>query len=267
MPWRRLGHRYPGLRSFLGRRFDADSHLGLHLTLGMLLGMVALSLFAVLACAVVGFGVAELTNYDARLNAGLADQAARRPELTGLLRFITDLGDFPFLALVSLVVTLVLVGLMMRQRRHQELAALWVIATLGVAQLNWLLKELFQRPRPDNALYLAGGWSFPSGHSMGSLVVYGMLAYLLLVAVRGRWAQRCIVAGVVVLVAAIGFSRAYLSVHWPTDVVGGYAAGTAWLALCVTTSETLRRRANGAPKPPVGAPATVTNPPLDSIIV
>ncbi|OAI48102.1 hypothetical protein AYO44_07885 [Planctomycetaceae bacterium SCGC AG-212-F19] len=249
MPWRRLGHRYPGLRSFLDRRFDAANHLGLHLTLGMVLALAAVSLFALLACAVVGLGMAQVMHYDAHLNANLADEATRRPELTGLFRFITDLGDLPFLGLLSLAVTLVLVGLMIRRGRHGELAALWIIATLGVGELNWLLKELFQRPRPDNALFPAGGWSFPSGHSMGALVVYGMLCYLLLVAVRHRWAQRCIVAGVVLLVAAIGFSRAYLRVHWPTDVVGGYAAGTAWLALCIATSETLRRRPNGVTKP------------------
>jgi len=250
MLWRRLDHRYPGLRSFLGRRFDADNHLGLHLTVGMVLALVALSLFGVLACAVVGIGVAELVHYDARLNAGLADEAARRPELTGLFRTITELGDMPILALVSLVVALVLIAVMLRRRQHQELAALWIIATVGVGELNWLLKAYFQRPRPDNAVYAAGGWSFPSGHSMGSLVVYGMLAYLLLRMVRGRWAQRCIVASVFLLVAAIGFSRAYLRVHWPTDVVGGYAAGTAWLALCIATSETLRRQPTPNPTEP-----------------
>ena len=224
MPWLWLG---PRLRS--------------HLTLGVALGIAAAALFALLACAVAGVALAGLTQYDISLNALLRGHAQQAPRLADFFGTLTDLGDVPFLTLISILVLLVLTGEMLRHGQHRALTAFWIVGTAG-AMWNFVLKDIFQRSRPEVRLVDVGGWSFPSGHSMGSLIVYGMLAYVLVVAVRDHWAKRAMVAMLVILVGAIGFSRVYLGAHWPTDVLAGYAAGTAWLAGCITASETLRRR-------------------------
>jgi undecaprenyl-diphosphatase len=120
----------------------------------------------------------------------------------------------------------------------------WVAAFSGASLLDHWLKLAVHRPRPAYAAALLENptWSFPSGHAMGSLVGYGMLAYVLVLLVRGTRAARiCIVAGLALLIAAIGVSRLYLGVHYLSDVIGGYAAGLLWLSLCIAAVEVARR--------------------------
>jgi undecaprenyl-diphosphatase len=80
-----------------------------------------------------------------------------------------------------------------------------------------------------------GQYSFPSGHAMISMVVYGAIGYLL-VKQLGKW-RIAIASGTLLLITSIGLSRLYLGVHWPTDVVAGYAAGIVWLMTCILSLE------------------------------
>ena len=114
----------------------------------------------------------------------------------------------------------------------------------GSALLDWLLKDLFRRPRPHFAhpLVVETSYSFPSGHAMESFVVYGMLAYFAVLTLRSWRARTAVVIGVALLVILIGFSRMYLGVHYFSDVIGGYAAGVVWLAACISGLEVVRRR-------------------------
>jgi len=129
------------------------------------------------------------------------------------------------------------------------LLAGWVAAFSGASLIDRWLKLAIHRPRPIYAANLLphSSWSFPSGHAMGSLVGYGMLAYLLVLANRGNPArQRSIVILATVLILAIGISRLYLGVHYLSDVVGGYAAGLVWLATCIALVELGRRWQQGS---------------------
>lgn len=120
----------------------------------------------------------------------------------------------------------------------------WVAAFVGANLIENWLKLTIQRPRPSYAAVLLHDptWSFPSGHAIGSLVGYGMLAYVLMLWAQGRRrTQWLILAAAVGLIAAIGASRLYLGVHYLSDVVGGYAAGLIWLTACVCATELGRR--------------------------
>jgi membrane-associated phospholipid phosphatase len=77
---------------------------------------------------------------------------------------------------------------------------------------------------------------------MGSLVAYGMLAYLLVREVHGRRRRLAVIACATLLILLIGLSRMYLGVHYFSDVIGGYAAGVVWLAACISGLEVVRRR-------------------------
>ena len=130
-------------------------------------------------------------------------------------------------------------------RRHdRELFLGWLAAIIGGGALDWALKTIFHRPRPLFADPIAHGYgfSFPSGHSMGSLIGFGMLAYVLTRSQRGRDARYVIYACAALLVASIGLSRLYLGVHFPSDVLAGFAAGIMWLAACLSGVEIARRR-------------------------
>ena len=129
--------------------------------------------------------------------------------------------------------------------RHWSALAAWLVAVLGGEGLNLLLKDLFARPRPhfEHPFVAETSHSFPSGQAMESLVAYGMLSYLLAVLIlRGRAKRAVAVGGAAVLVILIGFSRVYLGAHYPSDVVGGFAAGGAWLSAVITGWEAIRRR-------------------------
>jgi undecaprenyl-diphosphatase len=120
----------------------------------------------------------------------------------------------------------------------------WIVAFGGASVLDYWLKLIVHRPRPAYAATLMHHptWSFPSGHAMGALVGYGMLAYvMLLLGGRSHRTRVLIVAGAALLIAAIGVSRLYLGVHYLSDVVGGYAVGSLWLALCICGVELGRR--------------------------
>jgi undecaprenyl-diphosphatase len=154
---------------------------------------------------------------------------------------VTQLGGSRTLLAVTLSATLWLLV-----RRRISHAALMVAALGGGEVLNAVLKGAFERPRPAFAdpLATAVGFSFPSGHAMVSLTVYGALAFVIAAGMGRRRPQALVLASALALVLAIGFSRVYLGVHYASDVLAAYSAGLAWLMLCgLTLLGTARLRA------------------------
>ncbi|HEU0065628.1 MAG TPA: phosphatase PAP2 family protein [Sphingomonas sp.] len=138
---------------------------------------------------------------------------------------ITALGGGTILTIVVLVAS----GLML-VHRHAMTALLLVVATVSGAQGVQVLKRVFARMRPDvvDHIVQVSGNSFPSGHSADSAIVYLTLAGLATQVVRGVAVRRYIVGIAIFLVGAIGVSRVYLGVHWPSDVLAGWSFGTLW---------------------------------------
>ncbi|HEX4575632.1 MAG TPA: bifunctional DedA family/phosphatase PAP2 family protein [Gemmatimonadales bacterium] len=233
--WDRLAARYPRGRQFLSARLARGQYLGLHLTLG--LGASLLSLWLFIEITEGLFTRTGFTRFDVALAAWFRANAT--PAGDALAAAISALGSPAAIVLVGLGVALWLGS----GRRWPELGA-WVTGIVGASALNEALKLLVRRPRsPAGAAGLSvPGFSFPSGHAMEALVCFGLLAYFVI----GRTARPSgrIAAGVaaISLVAAIGFSRMYLGVHYFSDVVGGYTAGIVWLAVCVSGLEIVRRR-------------------------
>lgn len=220
--------------------------------------LIVLALLTFLILAHFAVGANGLTEFDLQLSDQLKDHARESPLSKSIFHWFTVCGNTETLAALSLAVAMFLTGLMLLKRRVHGLAAFWIIATTGVGLLNIELKSAFQRPRPDRetALVRAGGWSYPSGHAMGSFVVYGMLAYVIVLSVRRPLARNAMVFALAILVLGIGFSRIYLGAHWPSDVLGGFMAGTVWLSCCIAGSEYLRRQPQRALAPVVEAAET-----------
>ena len=202
---------------------------------------LVLGAILVLLGAVVFAGLASQISEGSAL--GQADQAlanALGAKLAGpalqVFAALTHLGDTATLTglCIGLALTLVVAG------RH-GLALGWVTAVAGNGLLNQALKNHFGRVRPlhTDALFSAQGLSFPSGHSSGAVVAYGMLAYLALRLLPPRWHLAVLLAALA-LAFTVGTSRVWLGVHFASDVLAGFASGTAWLALCVTSMELLR---------------------------
>lgn len=140
---------------------------------------------------------------------------------------ITALGGVTILTTVVVVVT----GLLL-VRRLWLTAALVLAATISGSILSGQAKFWVGRPRPELVDHLihVTGLSFPSGHATNSAIVYLTLAGLVAQVERGHRVRSYTFAIAILLVGVIGISRVYLGVHWPSDVLAGWCAGTAWAA-------------------------------------
>jgi membrane-associated phospholipid phosphatase len=161
----------------------------------------------------------------------LADALSRRTSaLTVVVKVVTFLGTD-----VVVYVLLAVVGVLVWRRTRRWQPLFLALAWLGAGQLVRLaINQAIGRPRPPQHLQLvaARGYAFPSGHTTTATIGFGLLVALaVVVAPRSRrWAA----TAAVVLALAVGLSRVYLGVHWPTDVLGGWSLGAAWLALGAT---------------------------------
>jgi len=124
--------------------------------------------------------------------------------------------------------------------RLPRLALFVVVTAAGSVVLNALVKESVHRLRPVLAdpVAHAQGLSFPSGHAQSAIVGYSLLLLVYLPGLSGAW-RRVAVAGAVLMVLAIGFSRVALGVHYVSDVWAGYVLGAAWLAAMVAAFDVL----------------------------
>jgi membrane-associated phospholipid phosphatase len=172
-----------------------------------------------------------------RAGATLAADLRAGP-LSVAMRTASLLGSSPAIALQIAAIG----GAILLVRRDPR-PGLWLLAAfIG----GWLLsngfKALLDRPRPEAGLVGATGTAFPSGHATQGTAFFLMLAVVLAAAVPDPWRRPAAAIAVTVGVLS-GLSRIYLGVHWVTDVVGGFALGTAWLALLL-----ILRRAPGPPE-------------------
>lgn len=199
--------------------------------------------FAVLVGAASAFAeIAErladggrMALFDEALSLAIGRHAAR-----GTLQAfyaLTRLGDAWFLTLLALGTAALL-----WRRGRGALALAWLLALGGNALLIPLLKRIFERVRPvhDHGLVSELGFSFPSGHTAGATVAYGMLAYLAVRVLPGRWHLPAVMLASA-LAFTVGSSRVFLQVHFASDVIAGFAWGLAWLAVCVLSVELSRR--------------------------
>jgi undecaprenyl-diphosphatase len=150
-------------------------------------------------------------------------------------------------ALGSVIVLLLFIGVVigyLALERRLAMLAFVAAATVGGMVLSGVLKALFGRPRPTvvPALVEAHSASFPSGHSMMSTVVYLTLGALLARTTTRRRLRAYFIGVALGLSFLIGLSRVYLGVHYPTDVIGGWAAGALWALACALGAQALQRR-------------------------
>ena len=161
------------------------------------------------------------------------------PRLTEVMRGLSWIGS-PF----ALVPTITLaVGLMWRWRRKDD-AILVAAAALGGVALDEVMKLHFKRLRPEVpwAFVHEHSFSFPSGHSVMAMVMYGVIVYKTQGRLRSQWAKAALLVGALLMVAGIGLSRVYLGAHYPSDVAGGYFVGAVWLAAVIGSDMWIARQ-------------------------
>jgi undecaprenyl-diphosphatase len=175
------------------------------------------------------------------------------PWLEIMFRDFTSLGSHAVLGLIGVIA----LGYLLMQRKLLS-AAMLVVSFAGGMILSGVLKLGIARPRPDLVAHLVDVQtaSFPSGHAMLSAVCYLTLGALLAGVAEQRRSKAYILGTAVALTAVVGFSRIYLGVHWPTDVLAGWCLGAAWAMACWLAVRGIllwqNRRRGGVVAPPLG---------------
>jgi membrane-associated phospholipid phosphatase len=230
-----LQHRFRRQISFVQARLSREGLYGLNFTLGTIALIGALWLFG---------GISEdlitgdpLVQVDAFISEWLRSHPT--PRFATGMQFASDLASVTTVGILS-----ALMGSVLLWKRLWYWLLELVLAIAGGMLLNVLLKNLFDRARPGWAdpLMALTGPSFPSGHTMMATIIYGYMAIYLMLAIAS-WRWRIFIATVtILLVFVVALSRMYLGAHYLSDVLAAMAAGTAWLAFCLTAVETWRRR-------------------------
>ncbi len=216
-----------------------------HTELGVLLAI------GVLALALLGFAhltdevfEGDMHGLDTKIITSLRDaHDLHKPIgpawLMGAMLDLTSLGSN---AILLLMVVSVLAYLLIEKK---PAAALLVLAASGGGTIIAnLLKAGFQRPRPDLVPHLVDvtNYSFPSGHAMMSTITYLTLGAMMASVHKNPRTKIFAIALGVLLSLVTGFSRVYLGVHWPTDVMAGWCVGAAWAMICWLAATWLQRR-------------------------
>lgn len=223
------------MRDFVGKRFERGAWLGLHLTVGAVVIFIATVLFAEIAWRTGAH------SHFAQTDKAVASWFHNHLTPAGVVaaRTASFFGSVLFVAGAACVAAVLLLRTQMWNR-----LMLVVLATAGGGLLNLALKHVFHRNRPvlENPLVTLSSYGFPSGHTMGATIFYGLLA-LLALGIWTRPIQRAAtICAAALLVGAIGCSRIYLGAHFLSDVLGAFAAGIAWLAFSWTGLEMIRRK-------------------------
>jgi membrane-associated phospholipid phosphatase len=222
----------PFLGRVLSSAVTATRYLGVVAVIGFLVAMSATVLFFEVADEI---GVDdELAAFDVELSAALHEHVSR--ETLQAFAVITHLGDTELMIAIGIIVFAYLF-----KYRDRLVALAWAVATISGGLMNRLLKIIFERSRPvhDHGLVIETSWSFPSGHAAGSMLMYGLLAYLLVRYTKAALHIPIALVGIT-LIILVGSSRVILQVHYLSDVLAGYMAATVWVAICIAALEAIR---------------------------
>jgi undecaprenyl-diphosphatase len=249
---------YRALRASAAMANTLIGALGIFLVAGLIVAIAGTAIFVEVAEHVRSGGTQAFDDSVIRWVG-----AHHSPALDAIMLEITALGTG---IVVLMVVTVA--ALFLTLTRHKYSAILLLASAFGGIVLNIVLKLGFHRSRPSVAVAAVHTFtsSFPSGHAMSAAIVYSTVAYLATRLLRHRWARWLVMTAAMSLIAVISFSRIYLGVHYPSDVIAGVAIGFAWAAFCMATLEAIQKFwLRRDPRIPVGEepppPDPVSSPP------
>lgn len=219
---RKFGQRHPKFLLFLKKRFDRKNFFGLPLTI------FSLSLFYILFLS-SGLMVDFLTSTaSVAIDYHLEDLLYyfRNAQAVQFFLWLTTWGETEVVLVVLALVSIIFFLL----KKYWHMLGL-LVSVIGGQACVYLLKMVFDRPRPFHAVYLETTASFPSGHAAAAVGLYGFLGYVLFRHAKTRKKKLWSAVVTLLVIILIGFSRLYLGVHYFSDVLFGQTIGLFWLIL------------------------------------
>ncbi|PJN89501.1 phosphatase PAP2 family protein [Bacillus sp. mrc49] len=199
--------------------------LKLQLTIAFIVSVFALLGFSFMAIAV---SANDYLHFDGEVISFI--QGWESPVLTGIMKVFTYIGSTGSMIVLSLFILIFLY----KGLKHRVELVLFIAVMAGSPILNAMVKLCFQRTRPDlHRLIEIGGYSFPSGHAMNAMSLYGILTFLLWRHIKVKWGRILLIVMSTSMILTIGISRIYLGVHYPSDIIAGYLAGGFWIATSI----------------------------------
>lgn len=193
----------------------------------MAIGIMGLILFCIIAYIV---SAGYVTTFDDNIRFWTYDK--RNDFLNKILIFITYCGNWQ--TVTSVVVIMILI-----KNTRKNIGIPLAVTAINSTLIYKVIKHIFERPRPDIMYRIIeqGGFSFPSGHSMNSLVCYGILIYLIRKNCKNNNLKNLLTILLVILIPLIAISRVYVGVHFPTDIIGGWCLGIFVLMFAILIIE------------------------------
>lgn len=200
-------------------------------------------IFSVFSILVFGLIAEDILDQEImRMDTYIVDwiHSYNTPLLDSIMFWVTQIGSFNLIFSFSLFIIYWLY-----KYKKDNISILFFIVTVGGGGiLNSVLKIAFKRARPSvDSLFDALGYSFPSGHSMGAMIFYGFIGYLIIKSQsRTKFTKTISTFLLTVFILIIGISRVYLNAHFPSDVIAGYSVGFIWLTVCIFTLNLTKKR-------------------------
>lgn len=164
-------------------------------------------------------------------------QSFETPFLTSIMLFFTDIGSGSSIHVFAFIIFILFYFVL----KYRSELLLFIVVLLGSHYLFRAIKQIFERARPDtHRLIEIGGYSFPSGHATNAICIYGVLTFVLWSHIPSRMGRYLLLFFSAFIILAIGVSRIYLGVHYPSDVLAGYFAGGFWLTLAIYCFQMVR---------------------------
>jgi len=185
--------------------------------------------WTILGCGLICFGLIAsqvvqnpVISFDETIRYWVYEQ--RSPLLSAIFIPVTYMGNWQTITVLAAVLLAI-------PKTRRDIGLPFAVISLSSTVVYKVVKGIFERPRPelDVRLIPQGGFSFPSGHSMNCIVCFGILIYLIRKLCPNRKIANVLTVLLVLLIVGIGSSRVYVGVHFPTDVLGGWSLGLAFL--------------------------------------